>query len=69
MNTGNKIYKKNVRAKTVITAILAAVLVCLIFIIGIFFWFRRYIVYTSDGLYLDVPWLSETTDSDPGGVQ
>ena len=69
MNTGSKIYKKNVRAKTVITAILAALLVCLIIIIGIFFWFRRYIVYTADGLYLDVPWLSETVDDQPGGGQ
>lgn len=69
MNNSNKIYKKNVRVKTIISAILAVLLVCVMIMVGIFFWFKRYIVYTSDGLYLDVPWLQETVSDDEGVSQ
>ena len=61
-----KIYKKNVRLKSVLTAVAAVLLVCIMIMIGIFFWFRQYIVYTSDGLYLDIPWLEEQTDGQSG---
>ena len=68
MQNGNKIYKKvyktNVRLKTVLISVLAVLLVCIMVMVGIFISFQKYIVYTSNGLYLDVPWLSEEAPAD-----
>jgi hypothetical protein len=36
------------------------VLVAVVLAIFMFFWFRRYIVYTDDGLRVQVPYLDET---------
>ena len=36
------------------------VLVAVVLAIFMFFWFRRYIVYTDDGLRVQVPYLAET---------
>ena len=55
----NRTYKKNMRARTILSIILSAVLVCIMIMIFIFFSFKKYIVYTPDGLYLDVPWLRD----------
>lgn len=36
------------------------VLVALILAVFMFFWFKRYIVYTDEGLRVQVPYLAET---------
>ena len=66
MQNSNRIYKKNVKLKGIISAVCAVILVCIMIMVGIFFWFQKYIVYTADGLYLDVPWLEETSESQKG---
>ena len=45
---------------------LGLILVALVIFLSIFFyvWFKRYIVYTDEGLYLDIPWME---DVDRGG--
>ena len=46
-------------------AVTAIVLVAaLIIAASIFFGFRKYIVYTDDGVRLDVPWLQEEPQSE-----
>lgn len=42
-----------------------SLLVLTVLAIGIFFWFQRYIVYTSEGIRLDVPFLREMLDEIP----
>lgn len=46
---------------------LLLVLIALAIFLSIFFyvWFKRYIVYTDDGLYLDVPWLRDPSEPTP----
>lgn len=36
------------------------VLIAVVLAVFMFFWFRRYIVYTDDGLRVQVPYLSGT---------
>ena len=36
------------------------VLIAVVLTVFMFFWFRRYIVYTDEGLRVQVPYLSET---------
>lgn len=50
-------YKTNMRLKMALLAIAAVVVLCIIIMVFLFFYFQKYIVYTADGLYLDVPWL------------
>ncbi len=46
---------------------LLLVLIALALFLTVFFyvWFKRYIVYTDDGLYLDVPWLQDPAEPTP----
>ena len=43
----------------------ALVALCIFLAIFFYVWFKRYIVYTDDGLYLDIPWM-EDLDRDRG---
>ena len=36
------------------------ILIAVVLAVFMFFWFRRYIVYTEDGLRVQVPYLAET---------
>lgn len=45
------------RLKMALLIIAAVVILCIIIMVFLFFYFQKYIVYTADGLYLDVPWL------------
>ena len=55
----NRIYRSRRPLKTALTVFFALLAALIILAVGIFFGFRRYIVYTSDGVRLDVPWLQE----------
>ena len=54
-----RIYKKNNTVKTVLTTLLVTVLVLIFLALTVFFGFRRYLVYTDDGVRLEIPWLQE----------
>lgn len=62
MRNDNRYYRKHMRLKTVLSTLAVILLVVIMLLAAVFFWFRRYIVYTEDGLYLDIPWLYRTDD-------
>jgi len=59
MGNERKFYRKHMRLKTVLRTIALVILTVTVLLVAVFLWFRRYIVYTEDGLYLDIPWLNE----------
>lgn len=59
-----KIYSTKRPVKTAITVILTVLIVLIITTFIIFFSFKKYITYTSDGVRLDVPWLQEVDETD-----
>ena len=61
----NRTYRSRRPAKTVVTVILILLAALLIITVAIFFGFRRYIVYTDEGVHLEVPWL-DYNGSDSG---
>lgn len=58
-----KIYKRHRPLKIVLLSLLALVALLVILFISVFFSFKKYIVYTDDGLYLDIPWLERNVES------
>ena len=60
-----RIYRSHRPIKTALTVffVLLAAVVTLIF--AVFFGFKKYIVYTSDGVKLVVPWLMDPEDIPP----
>ena len=52
-------YKNNRAARVIAKLLIGLVIVVVVFTIALFFGLRRYIVYTPEGLRLDVPWLEE----------
>ena len=66
----NRIYRSRRPLKMVLTVLFALAAALIILAVGIFFGFRRYIVYTSDGVRLDVPWLQEVEEPElPAGTE
>ncbi len=60
-----RIYRSHKPLKTALAVIFIVLAVLITLAAGIFFGFRKYIVYTSDGVKLEVPWLEEPAeDSD-----
>lgn len=59
----NRIYRNKRPAKIIITSLLIFIAVLLLLIVTIFFGFRKYIVYTDNGIRLEVPWLEEVNES------
>lgn len=61
-----RIYRSHRPLKTALTVffILLAALIALA--IATFFGFKKYIVYTSDGVKLEVPWLQDPTEVSSG---
>ena len=54
----------NHRAARILVRVLVCVLIALVITaVAMFFGLRRYIVYTEDGLRLEIPWLEETEDT------
>lgn len=53
----NRTYRSRRPVKTAVTVILVLLAALLVIAVAIFFGFRRYIVYTDEGVHLEVPWL------------
>lgn len=60
----NRIYRRRRPVRTALTVIATLAAVLLVLAILVFFWFRKYIVYTSGSVELVVPWLQEA-EQDP----
>ncbi len=54
-----RIYRSHKPLKTALAVVFSVLAALIILAAGIFFGFKKYIVYTSDGVKLDVPWLEE----------
>ena len=55
-----RIYRSRRPLKTALTVFFVLAAILLILAVAVFFGFRRYIVYTSEGVKLEIPWLQET---------
>ena len=67
MSKDRQVYKKYRPLRVILTVIGVALAVILLLMILIYFGFRKYIVYTPDGLYLDIPWLEDVRDENNNG--
>ena len=59
-----RIYRRRRPLRNLLIALLVLLLTLQLLAVGIFLHFRRYIVYTDDGVRLEVPWLEETEEAD-----
>ncbi len=59
-----RIYRSRKPVKTAFTVLFALLAVLIILAVAVFFGFKRYIVYTSEGVKLEVPWLSEPAQTE-----
>ncbi len=59
-----RIYRARRPWRTVATVLLTLLAVAATLAILVFFYFKRYIVYTSDSVRLEIPWLQETEETD-----
>ncbi len=66
-----KIYRKRGPLRLILKIIFGLALIAVILATVIFFWFQTYIVYTPDGVRLDIPFLDRgeavETAEDMGG--
>ena len=61
-----RVYRSHRPWKTALTIFLIVIALLIILAITVFFWFRKYIVYTDQGIVLQVPWLEEAWEADGG---
>ena len=59
-----KLYRKSSPWKILLGIFVAVLIILAVLAVVIFFSFQKYIVYTPDGLHLEVPWLEEEEPSD-----
>ena len=64
-----KIYKTRNPLKIILVSVLSLLAAVILFLVIIFFWFQKYIVYTTDGLRLEIPWLEEMPADTPGDTE
>jgi hypothetical protein len=57
-------YKNGRAGRIILTVILSVIIAFVILTVTLFFGMRKYIVYTDDGLHLEIPWL----ETDVGDV-
>ena len=57
MARDKRIYRSFRPGRFVVRLILILLAAVIAFSVIVWFWFKSYIVYTDDGLYLDIPWL------------
>lgn len=58
-----KTYRNHRAARIVLTTVLTLVLSCVILAVALFFGLKKYVVYTQDGLRLDIPWLEDDNEA------
>lgn len=56
-------YKNHRAARAVAKLMTGLVIVVVVIAIALFFGLRRYIVYTPEGLKLDIPWLEDVMET------
>lgn len=56
-----RIYRKHHALRILLNVLIILLVTAIILSAVVFFWFRRYIVYTDDGLHLEIPWLADDT--------
>ena len=64
-----RIYKKRNPVKIVLLSLLGLLAAVLLLAVIVFFWFQKYIVYTTDGLRLEIPWLEEMPADTPDDTE
>ena len=57
-----KIYRRRGPLKLILKIIFGLVLFAVVLAVVIFFWFQSYIVYTPEGVRLDIPFLNRHVD-------
>ena len=62
MRGDRRIYRQRRPLRAVLIALVSLIIIALMLTLSVFFGFKKYIVYTSDGVRLDVPWLRETVE-------
>jgi hypothetical protein len=62
MNGSVRTYKSYRFIKTLLLAFFGVVMTLAVVITVMFFSFRKYIVYTDDGIHLEIPWLASETN-------
>lgn len=55
-------YRNKLRLKHLLIVVLSCLLVAALFVGGYYFYLQRYVVYTTDGAYLDLPWRQAADD-------
>ena len=68
MAKDKRIYRTGMRWKTILLVLIIVIALIITIALGLFFGFKKYIVYTSGGVRLEVPWLmdeeiTETTET------
>lgn len=58
-----RIYRRKRPLRTFFTVVIVTLVLALVLSATVFFGFRRYIVYTDNGVRLEVPWLTESTET------
>ncbi|MBR5382133.1 MAG: hypothetical protein IK136_05875 [Oscillospiraceae bacterium] len=58
-NPSRRVYRGRSPARVIVGVVAGVVLAAIILCACVFFGFKKYIVYTPDGLRLEVPWLEE----------
>ncbi len=61
-----RIYRSRKPLKTALVVFFSLLLALIVLAVAVFLGFQKYIVYTSDGVKLDVPWLREPTEQTEG---
>lgn len=61
-----EIYQRRKPLKTILKILLSITLAAFLLAVIIFFWFQTYIVYTADGIRLDIPFLDRGEIVDTG---
>ena len=57
-----RIYRQHKPVKAVLAALAIVIATLILLAVMIFFSFKKYIVYSDDGVRLEVPWLQETEE-------
>ena len=63
-----KTYKSRHPVRTVITVAAAVLIAAVILFACVFFGFKKYIVYSEDGVRLDIPWLQKITNENDAEI-
>ena len=54
-----RVYRRRRPWRALVITLICLVLAAVIAYVTLFFGLKKHIVYTDDGLYLDVPWIAE----------